>query len=127
MVTRFSGTGWTGGEHVGDDNGNARKLQWTVKGIDPEVRELSRKAARKSGMRMGSWVETALRGAALNELEGHGPPQTQLRADVFEKISKIEDVICERADQNSRMMLEIQRDLHVLHRGLLERMLRQKA
>jgi hypothetical protein len=47
-----------------DEFAKRHRLKWTVKGVDPAVREMSKKAARKAGMRVGSWVELALRNAA---------------------------------------------------------------
>ncbi|CAN0400859.1 unnamed protein product, partial [Phaeothamnion confervicola] len=74
-------------------------LQWTVKGIDPAVREMSRKAARKTGMRVGTWVEHALRNAAEEELQEAGRPASTYQAVVVEKL-----------DENARVMQEIRDD-----------------
>jgi hypothetical protein len=38
--------------------------QWTIKGIPPEAVEISRDAARRSGMKLNSWVARALSTAA---------------------------------------------------------------
>jgi len=38
--------------------------QWTIKGLPPETVEVSREAAKKSGMKLNSWVGMALQRAA---------------------------------------------------------------
>ena len=38
--------------------------QWTIKGISPDAVDISREAARRSGMKLNSWVGLALRRAA---------------------------------------------------------------
>jgi hypothetical protein len=93
----------------------ARKLQWTVKGIDPAVRELSRKAARKSGMRVSSWVEMKLRTAAETELTDRGRPEP-LQGEILEKL-----------EENSKVMQEMQRDLNLLQRGFIETIIHNKG
>jgi hypothetical protein len=52
----------------------SQKLPWTVKGIDPALREQSRKPARKMGLRIASWVSLTLAHAAQRE-EPPKPPE----------------------------------------------------
>src|SRR5688572_28169821 len=52
----------------------ANRTQWTVKGIDRQTLELSRKAARRRGMKFGAWVDQVLRAAATEE----GEPSTNV-------------------------------------------------
>lgn len=46
------------------NNSNADFRQWTIKGLSPETVEVSREAAKKSGMKLNSWVGMALQRAA---------------------------------------------------------------
>jgi hypothetical protein len=39
--------------------------QWTLKGLAPEIVEVSREAAKRSGMRLNAWVSRALEQAAV--------------------------------------------------------------
>ncbi|MFA5964645.1 MAG: hypothetical protein WC804_11565 [Sphingomonas sp.] len=40
--------------------------QWTIKGLAPETVEVSRDAAKRSGMKLNAWVSRALERAATN-------------------------------------------------------------
>ena len=35
-------------------------IPWSVKGIEPEVREAAKHAARKAGMTLGEWLNTVI-------------------------------------------------------------------
>lgn len=48
---------------------------WTVRGVTPETREAVKKAARRSGMTMGAWLEENLRLAATDGLKRTLPAQ----------------------------------------------------
>jgi len=48
---------------------------WTVRGVSPETREAVKKAARRSGMTMGAWLEENLRLAATDGLKQSLPAQ----------------------------------------------------
>jgi hypothetical protein len=39
--------------------------QWTIKGLAPETVEVSRDAAKRSGMKLNAWVSRALANAAI--------------------------------------------------------------
>ena len=43
---------------------------WTVRGVTPETREATKKAARRAGMPMGAWIDETLRLAATDTLTG---------------------------------------------------------
>ncbi|MDO8377487.1 hypothetical protein [Phenylobacterium sp.] len=45
----------------------AQSRQWTIKGISPDAVAVSREAARRSGMKLNSWVGNALQRAAESE------------------------------------------------------------
>ena len=51
----------------------ANEDQWTVRGISFETRRLIAAAADRAGMKVGAWVDRALR-AALERSEGQGAP-----------------------------------------------------
>ena len=48
---------------------------WTVRGVSPETREAVKKAARRSGVTMGAWLEENLRLAATDGLKQTLPAQ----------------------------------------------------
>ena len=48
---------------------------WTVRGVTPETRAAVKKAARRSGMTMGAWLEENLRLAATDGLKQTLPAQ----------------------------------------------------
>lgn len=45
-------------------NQNSDSRQWTIKGLSPDTVEVSREAAKRSGMKLNSWVGMALQRAA---------------------------------------------------------------
>jgi len=59
---------------------------WTVRGVTPETREAVKKAARRSGMTMGAWLEENLRLAATDGLKRTLPAQR-----VEDQLSAISD------------------------------------
>jgi localization factor PodJL len=42
----------------------AQNMPWSLKGIDPQVRDAAREAARRSGMSVGEWLESVIRDQA---------------------------------------------------------------
>jgi hypothetical protein len=46
--------------------------QWTLKGLAPETVNVSREAARRSGMKLNAWVSRALEQAAMGT-DGNSP------------------------------------------------------
>ncbi|MBF0446200.1 MAG: hypothetical protein HQL68_11480 [Magnetococcales bacterium] len=52
---------------------------WNIKNIDMEVRTACTKAAKKKGVTLYTWINEALRSAAVNELKGqHDLPTIEL-------------------------------------------------
>jgi localization factor PodJL len=47
-------------------------IPWSVKGIEPELREVAKHAARKSGMTLGEWLNTVI----SEQADGSGQAQT---------------------------------------------------
>ena len=52
-------------------------IPWSVKGIEPEVREAAKYAARRSGMTLGEWLNTVILDQA-DESEAARPPAASL-------------------------------------------------
>ena len=48
----------------------AKSQPWQVKGVTPETREAVKRAARKSGMAIGTWTNEVLHRAAVDDLTG---------------------------------------------------------
>ena len=48
---------------------------WTVRGVSHETRTAVKKAARRSGMTMGAWLDENLRLAATDGLQNNLPAQ----------------------------------------------------
>ena len=46
-------------------------IPWSVKGIEPEVREAAKYAARRSGMTLGEWLNSVI----LDQADDNGPLQ----------------------------------------------------
>ena len=35
-------------------------IPWSIKGVEPELREVAKSAARRSGMTLGEWLNSAI-------------------------------------------------------------------
>jgi len=35
-------------------------IPWSIKGVEPELREIAKTAARRSGMTLGEWLNSAI-------------------------------------------------------------------
>jgi hypothetical protein len=62
--------------HVRSTGGHARRKKvdkvenardWTIKSLPPETVEISREAAKRSGMKINAWVGRALQSAAIGD------------------------------------------------------------
>lgn len=84
---------------------SSERIQWTVKGIDKETLELSRREARKRGMKFGAWVNEVLRTAAQDELLIAGGPR-----DLLTKMAELEFKLIELKDSSAN----IQHDVRIL-------------
>lgn len=52
---------------------NPKNDTWTVRGVSHETRTAVKKAARRSGMTMGAWLDENLRLAATDGLQNNLP------------------------------------------------------
>jgi hypothetical protein len=85
--------------------------QWTVKGIDKNILEASRVAARKRGMKFGAWVNQVLRAAAAEESEA----QLASSQELLNKISEMESKLDRTVGALKETTDHIQHDVRVLH------------
>lgn len=77
-------------------------VPWSIKGIEPELREAAKTAARRSGMTLGAWLNTAINEQAETEvvmpdISPRGRGATRQRAESNEHpieraASKLEDI-----------------------------------
>ena len=52
-------------------------IPWSVKGVEPELREIAKTAARRSGMTLGEWLNSAINEQAEPESEGESPAASE--------------------------------------------------
>ncbi len=50
-------------------------IPWSVKGVEPELREIAKTAARRSGMTLGEWLNSAINEQAEPESESETPAE----------------------------------------------------
>ena len=77
---------------------NAKNETWTIRGISPETRAAVKKAARRSGVPMGAWIDEQLRLAATDGLQNNLPAQRvedQL-ASISEKLDAMQQPFWQR-------------------------------
>lgn len=106
-------------ESIQEADRNDIKLQWTVKGVDTQTRELSREAAKKSGMMLGMWVESALKTAAEKQLRGNLQPSS-IEAEILAAL-KLQTESIKTIEQDLKLM---ERDIRTLQRGVLEKLVK---
>jgi hypothetical protein len=73
--------------------------QWTLKGLAPETVEVSREAAKRSGMKLNAWVSRALEQAAA--------PETGVRSEESRSlVSAPEDTVRQMKEELVRLRAE---------------------
>ena len=56
-------------------------IPWSVKGVEPELREVAKTAARRSGMTLGEWLNSAINEQA-DEKAPEAPPARVSRSRI---------------------------------------------
>jgi len=88
--------GERGRAEPGNDNVVPASRQWTIKGISPDAVEVSREAARRSGMKLNSWVSSALQRAAT---EADDKPEGAADEALVRKVGELEGYLKEELEQ----------------------------
>ncbi len=57
----------------------ANAMPWSVRGIDPEIREQAVEAAHRSGLSVGEWLNQVLAGNLDDEDDEPAPPRGRRR------------------------------------------------
>jgi hypothetical protein len=99
--------------------------QWTIKNLDAKVVSKTREAARRRGMKIGAWVETALNSAADDVFTDKDGGGNSLQKDIFRIVEIIEDM--NRRERES--LSKIEKDINALMKGqhgIMARMLHQE-
>ena len=117
------GSGYLDSFHQDPERGSRR--QYTVKGIEAETIDLMRDAARKEGMKIGSWISMRMKEAAEKAL-------TDMQENIPDRISNMtENKPCtpeqidyfstgERLSRIERELVEIGRAQRIIMSRLLE-------
>ena len=90
--------------------------QWTLKGVSLETRQAVTKAAKRDNMKLGEWVDRALRDKATETLQGTRQVARQETDD------EIRDRLDRLSEQVERLATERER---AAGRGLLDRLFRR--
>ncbi len=69
-----------------DAKSNAARMPWSVKGIEPEIRQLAKIAARRRGMTIGGWLTEIIRAAAVDSPDATGSAGTTVDAESVEAV-----------------------------------------
>lgn len=67
-------------------------IPWSVKGIEPEVREAAKFAARRSGMTLGEWLNNVILEQADDAAPAAPPPRPSYRRDEPRDAVRLEDI-----------------------------------
>src|ERR1700712_3730287 len=57
------------------------RVSWSVEGIEPSVRERAEAAARRAGMSLGDWLNSAIADNAQNYTSPNARPRAEQRHD----------------------------------------------
>lgn len=88
------------------------RVQWTLKGIPLQTKELSQKAAKASGMKLNAWVSTALQAAA----------KAQINDPNFRLDFRDSDVTSLLKEQLKKLE-HLEADVRIIQRGMLDSLL----
>lgn len=71
-------------------------IPWSVKGVEPELREIAKTAARRSGMTLGEWLNSAINDQADDKVEALAPvkiSRSRISTHPIERAAtKLEDI-----------------------------------
>ena len=90
-------------------------IPWSVKGIEPEVREAAKHAARKAGMSLGEWLNTVILDQSDDEVaaemaDGTPPPQDFFEREMSEPAPRREDTTVRLEDIAQQLSRLAQRE-----------------
>jgi localization factor PodJL len=77
-------------------------IPWSVKGIEPEVREVAKHAARRSGMTLGEWLNSVI----LDQAEDSASPQQLVASPDQKEFSDMTPDVQTRARSETTIRLE---------------------
>jgi hypothetical protein len=97
------------------------RRQYTLKGVEAETLELMRDAARKEGMKIGSWVSVRMREAAQRALEAETARDERIRADEHESVpllvEKLYEAFALYKQHSEDRLARMERELHEITSG----------
>ena len=70
----------------------ANALPWSVRGIDPDIREQAVEAAHRSGMSVGQWLNQVLAGNLDEDEIDDAPPSNRSRRSPARKVRRIDEL-----------------------------------
>lgn len=70
----------------------ANALPWSVRGIDPDIREQAVEAAHRSGMSVGQWLNQVLAGNLDEDEFDEPPPSARTRRQPARKVRRIDEL-----------------------------------
>lgn len=101
------------------NDATARK-QWTLKGIPPQAVDQTREAARRSGMKLNSWVTQALL-TAIHEADSMPTPMSpRSPAELESRIEELEAYIKESMADLQRRSEEVENSLKAINAVLIK-------
>jgi hypothetical protein len=93
---------------------------WTLKGIPDETIQMTRSAARRRGMRIGSWVADALFKAASQDLD-NAPARQEPNAEVIRRFEEFSEAVGKEIQAVVEQNRILEQELAIIRRGLLPR------
>lgn len=101
-----------------EEPGRSSRRQYTLKGIENETIELMRDAARKEGMKIGSWVSTRMKEAAERALASDtGIDAQDIRIPQDDSKDDVIQALAEYKLEADLRLTRMERELHEIANG----------
>lgn len=87
----------------------SQKTTWTVKGIDPQVRELAKRQARKAGLTIGAWLNEAIRASEAQPGQDNTAPTPESAAQIEALLRRLDELETRLAESTQNMDRGVER------------------
>ena len=100
--------------------GTERQRQWTIKGLPQETVEVTRAAAKRSGMKLNSWVSGTLKKAAEAEMANSSAISSGAEAELSRRVHELEEYIRVQMTQLQEQGREIENSINSINKVLMK-------
>lgn len=98
---------------------------WRLKSMDVETIQAARRAARKNGLRLGSWVARAINQAAMCDLSGtviSAGSEIQSLKEIQDRLSRLEARVEGNGKLTEQTLQDVKNDIRTMTFSLLQQL-----